>query len=73
MGYWKREYTERRNGKPLFLPETKTEAAPPPADEEPGESQPDESQPDESVAGGTRPLYACPSGRRSSLRSTGAF
>jgi hypothetical protein len=31
MGYWKREYTERRTGKPLFLAEAKTEAAAPPA------------------------------------------
>jgi len=45
MGYWKREYTERRNGKQLFLPETKTEAAPPPADREPDESPPSESVP----------------------------
>jgi hypothetical protein len=29
MGYWKREYTERRTGKPLFLPETKIEDPPP--------------------------------------------
>ena len=25
MGYWKREYTERRTGKPLFLAEAKAE------------------------------------------------
>jgi hypothetical protein len=48
MGYWKREYTERRNGKQLFLPETKTEATPPPADT-PADKEPDESQPSESV------------------------
>jgi hypothetical protein len=38
MGYWKREYTERKNGKPLFAPEAKhlrpTES-PVPSDEEP--------------------------------------
>jgi hypothetical protein len=31
MGYWKREYTERRTGKPLFLAETKAEDPPPPS------------------------------------------
>jgi hypothetical protein len=42
MGYWKREYTERRNGKPLFRPETKSEATPPPAEKESEERpQPD--------------------------------
>ena len=30
MGYWKREYTERRTGKPLFLAEAKPDAPPPP-------------------------------------------
>jgi hypothetical protein len=34
MGYWKREYTERRNGKQLFLAEAKTGAPPRPAENE---------------------------------------
>jgi hypothetical protein len=38
MGYWKREYTERRTGKPLFLAEAKAEEAPPPAEKDTGRS-----------------------------------
>jgi hypothetical protein len=36
MGYWKREYTERKNGKPLFVPEAKRmpRAKPPAPDDE---------------------------------------
>jgi hypothetical protein len=41
MGYWKREYTERRNGKQLFRSETKVEASPPPAERDPGSKESD--------------------------------
>jgi hypothetical protein len=36
MGYWKREYTEGKTGKPLFKPEP----VPPPADAASGEHGP---------------------------------
>ena len=47
MGYWKREYTERKNGKPLFVPEAKrlrpVENPVPPAEESPPGDQPGET------------------------------
>jgi hypothetical protein len=55
MGYWKREYTERRTGKPLFKPEkplfkpeAKDDAAAPPS---PSTEQSDNEAP----ASGTTP------------------
>jgi hypothetical protein len=47
MGYWKREYTERKNGKPLFAPEAKhlRPAEEPEPNVEP--QQPEEDQADE--------------------------
>jgi hypothetical protein len=41
MGYWKREYTERRTGKPLFLAEAKADPAPPPAEKDAGQASAD--------------------------------
>jgi hypothetical protein len=41
MGYWKREYTERRTGKPLFLAEVKADAAPAAAEKDAGQSSAD--------------------------------
>ncbi len=35
MGYWKREYTERKGGKPLFKPEPKQAPAKSEAPERP--------------------------------------
>jgi hypothetical protein len=60
MGYWKREYTERKGGKPLFRPEPKSaeEEVPPqdPADDcagsEPVENPP--TKPSEAPAGTPR-------------------
>jgi hypothetical protein len=42
MGYWKREYTERKAVKPLFKPEPK-EAAP--ADQSPSDTHADSELP----------------------------
>ena len=55
MGYWKREYTERKTVKPLFRRDAKpaededceaAEAGPPPSDVEGGESAGSEPAPE---------------------------
>ena len=47
MGYWKREYTERRTGRQLFRPEGRDEVttppAPDPSDERAAEDETDRS------------------------------
>ena len=54
MGYWKREYTERRTGRTLFRPETNGKPKIPPVPDQPAEPGTE----DEKDRSGHRPAYS---------------